>query len=414
MKDYRKVEPDLYAITHANRYTKGRSAKIAYITRHHTAGKLNAAAINRVWADRPASAHYLVDYNGIVSQHVNDSDTAWSNADSYSNARSISIEHSNDGGPDWSISDKTIVEGARWAAALCLFYKLGRPEFGNNIRDHREFGSTSCPHHLAKGGKYHQRWMNEAQRFYDELAGKKTEGAPMAERYWPLPRNQIRITSRFAGRTNPVTGRPENHSGTDFAAPDGTPFYACQSGTVQFIGPASGYGQWLVIDSSDAEGSGCVEYGHMWNAYATGLKVGDKVRAGQLIGYVGSNGQSTGPHLHVTVWERGYGGRRIDPETWLSGAKYLGEQEHEPSNEGSSPVLTQKYFTDFITGWLGPQIDALQEVWTQLRGPGGKGWEQLGQNSKGQNLTLVDAVASIRYQLVEIEKKVDNLEKGRK
>ena len=68
----------------------------------------------------------------------------------------------------------------------------------------------------------------------------------------------------------------------------------------------------------------------------------------------------------------------------------------------------------FITGWLGPQIDALQEVWTQLRGPGGKGWEQLGQNSKGQNLTLVDAVASIRYQLVEIEKKVDNLEKGRK
>ena len=67
--------------------------------------------------------------------------------------------------------------------------------------------------------------------------------------------------------------------------------------------------------------------------------------------------------------------------------------------------------TTFISGYLGPQIDALQDVWTQLRGPGGKGWEQLGKNDKGQNLTLVDAVASIRYQLVEIERKLDKLQK---
>lgn len=65
----------------------------------------------------------------------------------------------------------------------------------------------------------------------------------------------------------------------------------------------------------------------------------------------------------------------------------------------------------FISGYLGPQIDALQDVWTQLRGPKGKGWQQLGQDSQGRNLTLVDAVASIRHQLVEIEKKVDNLSK---
>ncbi|MGZ7344789.1 M23 family metallopeptidase, partial [Streptococcus pyogenes] len=77
-----------------------------------------------------------------------------------------------------------------------------------------------------------------------------------------------------------------------------------------------------VVDSSDADGGGCVEYGHMWNAFATGLKLGDRVEVGQLLGYVGSNGQSTGPHLHVTVWERGYGGKRVDPETWLQDAAY--------------------------------------------------------------------------------------------
>ena len=147
----------------------------------------------------------------------------------------------------------------------------------------------------------------------------------MSNRSWPLPRNKIRITSRFAGRTNPVTSRPENHSGTDFAAPDGTPFYAVADGTVQYIGKASGYGQWIVIDHPASVGGGCSEYGHMWNAYATGLKVGDKVKKGQLIGYVGSNGQSTGPHLHLTIWEYGYGGRRVDPETWLQGADYPGE-----------------------------------------------------------------------------------------
>ena len=70
-----------------------------------------------------------------------------------------------------------------------------------------------------------------------------------------------------------------------------------------------------------------------------------------------------------------------------------------------------RQITAFISGYLGPQIDAIQEIWRQLRGPGGKGWEQLGQDSQGRNLTLVDAVASIRHQLVEIEKKVDNLSK---
>ena len=141
-------------------------------------------------------------------------------------------------------------------------------------------------------------------------------------RQLPLPEGSFQITSRFAGRTNPVTGMQENHSGVDLAVPDGTPIYAPQAGTVLYIGPATGYGQWLVVDSSDAEGGGCWEIGHMWDAYSTGLHVGDHVEVGQLVAYVGSNGQSTGPHCHLTVWQREYGGQRIDPETWLAGCPY--------------------------------------------------------------------------------------------
>lgn len=159
-------------------------------------------------------------------------------------------------------------------------------------------------------------------------------------RQWPLPEGTYRISSRFAGRTNPVTGKPENHSGTDFAAPDGTPFYAVQAGTVKYIGAASGYGQWIVVDSDDDEGGGCAEYGHMWNAASTGLKVGDKVKAGQLLGYVGSNGQSTGPHLHLTIWKRAYGGVRVDPETWLAGKPHPPKGGGTASGSTSSPPKT--------------------------------------------------------------------------
>ena len=61
----------------------------------------------------------------------------------------------------------------------------------------------------------------------------------------------------------------------------------------------------------------------------------------------------------------------------------------------------------FVSGYLGPQIDAIQEIWRQLRGPKGEGWPQLGQNEHGQNLTLVDAVAALRQDVARIEKKLE-------
>lgn len=122
------------------------------------------------------------------------------------------------------------------------------------------------------------------------------------------------------------------HRGIDFAAKDGTPIYAAQAGTVAHIGPADGFGQWIVIDHPADQGAGTTVYGHMWNAFQTGLKAGAWVNAGQLIAYVGTNGKSTGPHLHFEVhptsWRQN---SQIDPAPWLAGALNPGDPAPAPT-----------------------------------------------------------------------------------
>lgn len=86
--------------------------------------------------------------------------------------------------------------------------------------------------------------------------------------------------------------------------------------------------------------------------------------------------------------------------------------EEEPTEEEMNKLYRQ--ITAFISGYLGPQIDAIQEIWRQLRGPSGNGWEQLGKNAQGQNLTLVDAVAAIRQQLAQIQADVNELKRRKK
>ncbi|URM86475.1 lysin A [Mycobacterium phage Hilltopfarm] len=154
-------------------------------------------------------------------------------------------------------------------------------------------------------------------------------------RFLPLKEGTFRWGSPFGWRPG------GSHYGQDFEASDGTPIYAAQAGTVAYIGAASGFGQWIVIDHPAADGAGTTVYGHMWDAFATGLRQGDWVGAGQLIGYVGSNGQSTGPHLHFevhpTVWRAG---SQIDPRPWLSGALNPGGAIAPPPSTGGGNLWT--------------------------------------------------------------------------
>lgn len=118
----------------------------------------------------------------------------------------------------------------------------------------------------------------------------------------------------------------------------------------------------------------------------------------------GSNAQVAG----YTVDINAYRGTKAQLRALFSGKNPPNE---EPSEEEMNKLYKQ--ITAFISGYLGPQIDAIQEIWRQLRGPGGKGWPQLGQNEHGQNLTLVDAVAAVRQQLTQIQADLTEL-KGRK
>ena len=107
-----------------------------------------------------------------------------------------------------------------------------------------------------------------------------------------------------------TSDRPD-HNGIDIANAHGTPIVAAASGTVIDAGPASGYGNWIRID----HGNGVVtEYGHMTSASIM-VSVGDEVSAGQQIAAIGSEGQSTGPHLHFEVEIDGV---NVDPGEWLS------------------------------------------------------------------------------------------------
>jgi murein DD-endopeptidase MepM/ murein hydrolase activator NlpD len=115
-----------------------------------------------------------------------------------------------------------------------------------------------------------------------------------------------RVTSTFGMRMHPLLGFMRMHKGTDIGAPYGSPIYAAMDGVVQSAGRAGGYGNFVKLAHAGGLTSG---YGHM-SRFA--VRAGMRVARGQVIGYVGSTGISTGPHLHWEVWQNG---RPVNPRS---------------------------------------------------------------------------------------------------
>ncbi len=115
------------------------------------------------------------------------------------------------------------------------------------------------------------------------------------------PINGARLSSGFGNRRHPILGFTKLHTGTDFAAPRGTPIYAAGSGTVEYAGRKGGYGLYVRIRHN---GTYKTAYAHM-SGIARGVRKGTRVQQGQVIGYVGSTGRSTGNHLHYEVIRNG-------------------------------------------------------------------------------------------------------------
>ena len=124
-------------------------------------------------------------------------------------------------------------------------------------------------------------------------------------------------TSDFGPRTDPLTGESAVHSGTDFAAPDGTPILAATDGVVTVAEFSGGYGGLIVIEHRLGGVTVATAYAHMWQ-HGIHVTVGERVIAGQHIGDVGSSGRSTGPHLHFEVRPGGTNGEAVDAAKWLN------------------------------------------------------------------------------------------------
>jgi murein DD-endopeptidase MepM/ murein hydrolase activator NlpD len=136
------------------------------------------------------------------------------------------------------------------------------------------------------------------------LMGEDGRGLRMLSLGRPL--RHERISSGWGWRINPVLKRREFHKGIDFAAPLGTPIRAAMAGTVDLAAWHGNYGR--LVEIRHVSGL-ATRYGHL-HRFARGIHPGTHVHAGQVIGYVGTSGLSTGPHLYFELWEHH---RRVDP-----------------------------------------------------------------------------------------------------
>ncbi len=132
------------------------------------------------------------------------------------------------------------------------------------------------------------------------------DGRSLRKALLRTPVDGARISSRFGKRRHPILGYTRMHKGVDFAAPRGTPIYAAGDGVVTYAGRKGSFGVYARIRHN---GRYVTAYAHMARL-ARGIRRGVRVRQGQVIGYVGSTGRSTGPHLHFEVLVNG---RQVNP-----------------------------------------------------------------------------------------------------
>lgn len=165
--------------------------------------------------------------------------------------------------------------------------------------------------------------------FYDE------EARPLESFFLKAPLNFSRISSRFSGRRfHPVQKRWKAHKGTDYAAPHGTPIWSTANGTVIASGYTAGNGNYVKVKHNDTY---TTQYLHMSKR---NVRVGQRVKQGDVIGFVGSTGLATGPHVCYRFWVRG---QQVDPF-----------RQNLPAAEPIKDHLREDYFA------------AIQEVRSQL------------------------------------------------
>ena len=147
------------------------------------------------------------------------------------------------------------------------------------------------------------RFQSEGDEFVEYF---NSDGKSATKALMKTPINGARLSSGFGMRKHPILGYNKKHQGVDFAAPTGTPIMAAGTGHIEFVGNNGGAGKYIRIKHLNGYKT---SYSHL-SKYASGIQKNIKVRQGQVIGYVGNTGLSTGPHLHYEVI---FNGKRINP-----------------------------------------------------------------------------------------------------
>ncbi len=157
---------------------------------------------------------------------------------------------------------------------------------------------------LRLSGVRHRLYRFKAENRRAEYFDHKGRSAQKALMKTPI--DGARLSSGYGRRRHPILGYTRMHRGIDFAAPRGTPVYSAGNGTIVRAGRNGAYGKYIRIRHN---GRYSTAYAHL-KGYARGMRRGRRVRQGQIIGYVGSTGRSTGPHLHYEIL---VGNRQVNP-----------------------------------------------------------------------------------------------------
>jgi len=167
-----------------------------------------------------------------------------------------------------------------------------------------KYGRILAAHFRSNGNEYNAYYFDDDKKqagYYDE------KGRPLRRGFLSSPLRYKYISSRFSrGRLHPILRIRRPHLGVDYAAPTGTPVQAASDGIVKFAGRKGGFGKLVILKHPTGHET---SYGHL-SRYGKGVRRGRSVTQGQVIGYVGSTGLSTGPHLDYRVKKRG---RFVDP-----------------------------------------------------------------------------------------------------
>ena len=199
--------------------------------------------------------------------------------------------------------------------AFEMFFEVARDQKGKIVKAGDLLYTSFSPR-----GKTSEYWLFEDQKgrenFYDE-AGKTAKRKLRA-----TPINGARLSSSYGSRKHPILGYRKMHTGVDFAAPRGTPILAAGSGTVERANRYGSFGNYIRVRHTDGYKTA---YAHL-KGFARGVKSGAYVKQDQVIGYVGTTGRSTGPHLHYEVI---HNGKKINPRrlSQLSGKPLSKDQK---------------------------------------------------------------------------------------